>query len=183
MHRSDYHKRPDLPSVPAEDLRLALRQFASGVTVVTAEHEGELYGITVSAFSSISLEPPVVMVAINNTSSIAESILAAEHYTVHILSSDQMGISAAFSSSLPSDEKYSGIPVHQGVTGAPIVPGALAVMECTLDQTLAIGTHTLMFGRVVQVDAMVEAGSPLIYYHRTYRMLSEEDGASPEEPS
>src|SRR4051812_9139740 len=68
MHRIDFHKRRDLPSVPQQEFKGALRHFASGVTVVTAEHGGERYGITVSAFASISIEPPIVMVSINNTS-------------------------------------------------------------------------------------------------------------------
>lgn len=144
------------------------------MTVVTAEYEGELYGITVSAFSSISLEPPVVMVSINNTSSISESILSAEHFAVHILSSGQEQISNAFSSSLSSREKYEGLEIRRGLTGAPIFPGSLAVLECALDQTLAIGTHTLMFGRVVNVEAE-EPDSPLIYYYRSYRTLAEGD--------
>ncbi len=183
MHRVDFSKGSDLPSVDPEDFRSALRQFASGVTVVTAQHEGEMYGITVSAFSSISLDPPIVMVSINNTSSISSSILSAEHYAVHILSAEQQPVSEAFSSSVPGDEKYDGLKIRRGATGAPIFPGALAVLECALYQTLSLGTHTLMFGRVVQVEAVPTAADPLLYYHQAYRRLAPDGTAGREAPA
>lgn len=168
MHRLDFHKRRDLPSVPEQEFKGALRQLASGVTVVTAEHEGERYGITVSAFASISLSPPIVMVSINNTSVLSGMIVASEHFAVHILSSDQESVSALFAASVPGSEKYGELSVELGVSGAPMFAGALAVLDCVLDQTLEVGTHTLMFGRVVHVNSEPEPGSPLIYYHRKY---------------
>lgn len=171
MHRLDFNKRRDLPSASSEELRGALRQFASGVTVVTAEHDGELHGITVSAFSSISLDPPIIMVAINTASSFTQYIVEAEHFAVHILSADQQELSTRFAASLPWREKYRELRVEAGPTGAPTIDGVLAVIECTLDQTLMVGTHMLMFGRVIRATAHPEPGSPLIYYHREYRKL------------
>lgn len=172
MHRLDFTKRRDLPSATPEDLRLALRQFASGVTIVTAEHDGERYGITVSAFSAISLEPPVIMVAINTSSALADLIVQAEHFAVHILDSSQVEISSRFADTLSGSEKYDGVPVETGPSGAPLLSGSLATFDCVLDQTLLVGTHMLMFGRVVHVAAEDAPGNPLVYYHRTYRGLS-----------
>jgi flavin reductase len=174
MHRLDFHKRRDLPSASTDEFKEAMRQFASGVTIVTAEHAEELYGITVSAFSSISLDPPIVMVAINNASPLAEMILEAEHYAVHVLSADQQELSSIFAASIPGTEKYGKITVERGVSGAPTFSGTLAMLECVLDQTLEVGTHTLMFGRVVRSTAQPEPGNPLIYYHRSYRTLADE---------
>jgi flavin reductase (DIM6/NTAB) family NADH-FMN oxidoreductase RutF len=171
MHRIGFQKRHDLPSVNEEKFKEALRQFASGVTVVTAEHEGERYGITVSAFTSISVQPPIVMVSINNASPLSRIILDSEHFAVHILSSDQEAISALFAASVSGNEKYGELSVELGVSGAPLFKGALAILDCVLDQTLEVGTHTLMFGRVVHASAEADSGSPLIYYHRRYWTL------------
>ncbi len=172
MHRLDFHKRRDLPSASPEEFKAAMRQFASGVTIVTAENDGELYGITVSAFSSISLDPPIVMVAINNASPLAGMILEAEHYAAHILSADQEELSSIFAASIPGVEKYGKLTIERGPSGAPTFAGTLAMLECVLDQTLEVGTHTLMFGRVVRSTAQPEPGNPLLYYHRDYRSLA-----------
>ncbi|HVZ41035.1 MAG TPA: flavin reductase family protein [Candidatus Kapabacteria bacterium] len=174
MHRIDFKKHSSLNSASPESLRDALRQFASGVTIVTAEHDGERYGITVSAFTAVSLEPPVIMVAINTASALADLILNAEHFAVHILSADQLELSTRFADTISGPEKYAGLAVKAGESGAPVVPGSLAILDCALDQTLLVGTHMLMFGRVVLVDAVEEQGNPLIYYHRHYRGLAED---------
>jgi flavin reductase (DIM6/NTAB) family NADH-FMN oxidoreductase RutF len=174
MHRIGFQKRRDLPSVGSEEFKQALRQFASGVTIVTAEHDGERYGITVSAFASISLEPPIVMVSINNSSPLSQMIVESEHFAVHILSSDQESMSTLFAASVPGQEKYGELSVELGPSGAPLFDGALALLDCVLDQTLEVGTHTLMFGRVVHADSEVEASSPLLYYHRRYWTLAGE---------
>jgi flavin reductase (DIM6/NTAB) family NADH-FMN oxidoreductase RutF len=172
MHRLDFQKRRDLPSAPPDDLRQALRQFASGVTVVTAEHDGERYGITVSAFTSISLDPPVIMVSINTSSRLAPLIVDAEHFAVNILGAEQEDLSSRFASAITGPEKYDGIESAARLSGAPIILGALAVFDCVLDQTLLVGTHMLMFGRVVHAESAADSGDPLIYYHRSYRRLA-----------
>lgn len=171
MHRQDYHKRRELPTAPPDDVRQALRQFASGVTIVTAEHGGERYGITVSAFTSISLDPPVIMVSINSSSPLAEMVIASEHFAVHILGNEQEELSTRFATSSSGSEKYHELEVTPGSSGAPTLNGMLALLDCVLDQTLAVGTHILMFGRVVHAASVFEPGSPLIYYHRSYRRL------------
>jgi len=171
MHRLDFKKRRDLPSAPPNDLRQALRQFASGVTIVTAECEGEQYGITVSAFSSISLDPPIIMVSINSASQLADMIARSEHFAVHILSAGQEELSARFANSATGSEKYRELQVTPGRSGAPMLEGMLAVFDCVLDQTLLVGTHTLMFGRVVHATSLPEPGDPLLYYHRAYRRI------------
>ncbi len=171
MHQIDFQKRRDMPSASPEELRQALRQFASGVTVVTGEDNGEQYGITVSAFSSISLEPPIVMVAINTASPMSEMIARSEHFAVHILSADQEELSNRFANSTTGPEKYRELEVTFSPSGLPMLTGVLAVLDCVLDQTLLVGTHMLMFGRVVHAASLPDAADPLIYYHRMYRKL------------
>jgi flavin reductase (DIM6/NTAB) family NADH-FMN oxidoreductase RutF len=181
MHRNDYRKRGSVASVEAELMRRALRQFASGVTIVTAENAGEQFGITVTAFASISLAPPVVMVAINNDSPLRAAILASEHFAVHILSEAQMPLAERFARPVPSVEKYTDVPYIYALSGAPIISDTLASLDCVLEETNAIGSHTVMFGRVVDARSIEETGSPLLYYNRGYRRLDPSSG-SDEEP-
>lgn len=171
MHRSDFYRRRGLDSVSPEQFRSALRQFASGVTIVTAEHADEPYGITATSFASVSLDPPIVMVSINNSSPLADSIVGAEHFAVHILSHQQLDLSSRFATSIAGREKYVDIPVEHAASGAPVLPGSLAVLDCVLEEMVRIGTHTVMFGRVVAVASEESPGSPLLYYHRSYREI------------
>lgn len=173
MYRSDYQKRRDLPTVEADKLRQALRHFASGVTIVTAEHDGVRYGITVSAFASVSLQPPIVMVSLGNNSSLVEMVLESEHFAVHILSADQQDLSHRFATASTAEEKFDGLEYEKGPSGAPTLRSSLAVIDCVLDQSLIVGTHTVMFGRVVHASSSEAPGSPLIYYHREYRTLND----------
>ncbi len=173
MHRSDYRKRKELGGVSGEELRRALRHFASGVTVVTAESDGVRYGITVSSFASISLDPPIIMVSLSNSSQLVEMVLRSEHFAVHILATHQEELSQRFAAPYTAEEKFAGIVSEPGASGAPTLGESLAVLDCVLDQSLAVGTHTVMFGRVVHTRAVDESGDPLLYYHRRYRKLAE----------
>lgn len=171
MHRNDYRKRGAVISVQPDDMRRALRRFASGVTIVTAERDQEQLGITVTAFASISLVPPIVMVSINNESPLRDAILDSEHFAVHILSAEQRSLAERFSQPVPSSVKYHEIAFETGPSGAPILSDALASLDCVLEQTIAIGSHTVMFGRVVRADASPDDASPLVYFNREYRRM------------
>ncbi len=172
METSNHNKHTaDVPADP-DLLRLAMRRFASGVTIVTAGTGDQRTGITVSAFSSISLDPPVVMVAINSESSAAPVILQSEHFAVHILSHEQEILSERFAQSIPWDEKILGINWHAGQSGAPILEGPATVVDTILIQSVVIGTHTIMFGRVVDITMPPETPrTPLLYYDQNYRTL------------
>lgn len=174
--------KDDLMELSADPdlLRLAMRRFASGVTIVTAGTEEERAGITVSAFSSISLDPPVVMVSINTASSAAPVILQAEHFAVHILSREQEILSERFSQGLSWSEKVNGSSWKTGKSGAPILDGAATVVDAVLIRSLVIGTHTVMFGRVVDIEMHPDVPhTPLLYYDRNYRTLDR----TPEDPT
>ena len=172
MHRNDYRKRGGVASVDPEQMRNALRRYASGVTVVTAELDGVQYGITVTAFASISLEPPTVMVSINNESPLSTAILTSEHFAVHLLSHSQRYLAERFALPVSSDTKYTEVPFAHAASGAPILSGSLATLDCILAQTLAVGSHTVMFGRVVHVERSESDASPLVYYNRDYRSIT-----------
>lgn len=172
MFRSDYDRWKNLPPVSSDELRQALRQFASGVTIVTTQHEGIRYGITVSAFASVTLEPPTVMVSINSASQLADMIQESQTFAVHILAEDQEGLSQRFSAAIDGNEKFGNLPIAEGVNGIPILNHTLARFECVLDRTIHVGTHVVMFGKVVGTVSHPDPAWPLLYYHREYHRLN-----------
>lgn len=171
MHRNDYRKRGSVASVDPETMRHALRQYAGGVTVVTAELDGERFGITVTAFASISLEPPVVMVSINNESPLSAAILSSEHFAVHLLAESQRHLAERFAQPVSPVEKYGDLALAHAASGAPIIAGTLATLDCILEQTISIGSHTVMFGRVVHAERSESTEGPLVYFNRDYRRI------------
>ncbi|HVR43138.1 MAG TPA: flavin reductase family protein [Thermoanaerobaculia bacterium] len=152
--------------------RKALSHFASGVTVVTTELDGERFGMTVSAFSSVSLEPPLVLICIEKGTRIHDSIARAERFAVNVLADEQQDVSDQFASRM--EDRFSGVELRQGRLKVPVLERALAVIECRLHATLPGGDHTVYVGEVV--GAELGEGRPLIYYRGTYHTLAESSG-------
>ena len=154
--------------VAARDFRRALGQFASGVTVVTTQNgRGEPLGLTVTAFSSLSLEPPLVLVCIDNHSETHEGFRASGRFGVSILAEDQDGWSRRFAVAGP--EKFQSAPLIQSPGGLSLVPGALAHIECRVSSALPGGDHTIYVGEVTSLA--VAEGRPLLHYRASYRRL------------
>jgi flavin reductase (DIM6/NTAB) family NADH-FMN oxidoreductase RutF len=147
--------------------KLAMSHFASGVTVVTTEHEGRAYGMTVASFASLSLHPPLVLVCIEKTVKTHDAIGAAGKFGVSILSSTQADISSRFASRI--DDKFSGIEVQRGPLGLPLIGGALTTLECSVRDRLPGGDHSIFIGEVVDVHA--GDGIPLLYFRSGYREM------------
>jgi 3-hydroxy-9,10-secoandrosta-1,3,5(10)-triene-9,17-dione monooxygenase reductase component len=156
--------------VNADEFRSALGHFASGVTVVTMADETRKTGLTVSAFSSVSLNPPYVLVCIDKHSSTLDTLRASKAFVINILSEDQVDVSNQFASR--SDDKFSGVKHHVGQVGAPILEDTVAFIECNLVQEIDAGDHFVFLGQVE--DANVDISKqPLLYYHGKYRSISE----------
>jgi flavin reductase (DIM6/NTAB) family NADH-FMN oxidoreductase RutF len=154
-------------SVDDAQFKLAMSHFASGVTVVTTEQEGTPYGMTVAAFSSLSLHPPLVLVCIETSVRTHEAIGAAGKFGVSILSSEQADISNRFASR--SEDKFSGVATRRGSTGVPLIDGAITTLECTLREQLPGGDHSVFVGEVVAIETA--EGTPLVYYRSGYREI------------
>lgn len=152
-------------AVEPDEFRQAMSRFASGVTVVTTEHDGQLYGLTVSAFSSLSLRPPLVLICIEKSVRAHAAIAKAERFAVNVLTAAQQEISSRFASR--SDDKFSGIPWHEGSLRVPLLDGTLAAIECRLHETLPGGDHTIYVGEVVNTE--LREGAPLLYFRSQYR--------------
>ena len=147
--------------------RAALGRFASGVTVLTMrDAEGKDHGMTATAFSSLSLEPPLVLVCVDRAASMAAPLEHATHFAVNLLSSAQEEYSRRFAEK--ESDRFAGVPLQRGVGGLPLVEGALAHLQCRVHARHPGGDHTIVVGEVL--DAAAHDGDSLLYsrgrYHR-----------------
>ncbi|MCS6842445.1 MAG: flavin reductase family protein [Roseiflexus sp.] len=147
--------------------RQLMGHFASGVTVVTTEYEGQLFGLTVSSFCSLSLHPPLVLICIDKKVRAHDAIAAARRYAVNILEKHQEYLSRRFAT--PEIDKFIGVAWRFGQLGLPILEGTLASFECRLTDTFPGGDHSIFVGEVQNGE--IREGSPLIYYRRGYHEL------------
>jgi flavin reductase (DIM6/NTAB) family NADH-FMN oxidoreductase RutF len=155
-------------------LRILRGLFASGVTVVTTAHEGRLRGMTVSAFSSVSLEPPLVMISLAHEAATREMIADSGVFAVNILSDDQEFLSERFAARAPIvNEKFEGVPYEVAATGSPILPDSIAWYDCRMEATHDGGDHIIIIGRVVAIGFGDEARQPLVYYANQYARLKD----------
>lgn len=151
----------------------ALRGWASGVTVVTARAGEKVHGMTVSAFSSVSADPPLVLVCANRGSTTHGLIEEGGVFAVNILADHQQEISHVFSSSKYEDSRLDRVGWSEGQTGAPLIDEALASLECTVARAHREGSHTIYIGHVEAVH--IRDASPLVYYNGRYRSLACDD--------
>ncbi|MEE9382610.1 MAG: flavin reductase family protein [Nannocystaceae bacterium] len=159
-------------AVTSDAFKLALGQFASGVTVVTAAQADVRFGLTVSAFCSVSADPPQVLVCIANKSPARDVIAQQRHYAVNILSHEQADLGARFAGMMPRvTDRFAGVGTHDGVHGCPLLDHALATLECAVTQEVAGGAHTIFIGRVLTCET--GEGAPLLYHARDWRQLAE----------
>lgn len=152
--------------IDPDAFRDALSRFASGVTVVTVANEGKLHGMTASSFASVSLDPPRVVVCLDKSS--RTRALLADTFAVNILSADQEDAARAFAG---SGEKPFGKMSHElGISGAPLLHGCIAWVECETSSIVDGGDHDMIIGNVI--GCRVEQGQPLLYFDRAYRSLA-----------
>jgi flavin reductase (DIM6/NTAB) family NADH-FMN oxidoreductase RutF len=153
-------------TVDQDAFRAALSRFATGITVVTVEADGTKHGMTASSFASVSLDPPRVLVCLDKSS--RTRALLSDTFAINILSSDQETVSRAFAHA--GDKPFSELAHEAGPTsGAPLLKGALAWIECATSSIVDGGDHDIVVGDVTGCTS--GEGQPLIYYSRTYRTL------------
>jgi flavin reductase (DIM6/NTAB) family NADH-FMN oxidoreductase RutF len=148
--------------------KLAMSHFASGVTIVTTEHEGRQFGMTVASFASLSLHPPLVLVCIEKAVKSHDAIAAAGRFAVNILDHAQADVSTRFASRI--DDKFAGVNTRRGQLGLPMLDGALTALECTVQSQLPGGDHTIFIGEVQHIST--KEGTPLVYYRSGYHRLA-----------
>jgi flavin reductase (DIM6/NTAB) family NADH-FMN oxidoreductase RutF len=157
-------------SLDPETFRDVMGRFATGISVITTlDGAGVPAGITVSAMSSVSLEPPLVMVALAQRRFITPLVAAARRYAVNVLRHDQQALSDCFAHApvSPGREEFCGAAWQPGPTGLPLLDGTLAALECSVVQSFDIGDHELF---IAKVDSLRIDGEddPLLYFRRQY---------------
>ncbi len=154
-----------------DDFKDALASWASGVSIVTTRAGGLVHGVTVSSFASLSLEPPLVLVCIKQSSRLPPMVREAGAFAVSLLAAEQGETSSAFArSGREPGPQLVGADEDQTRSGMPVVHGAMAHLDCALHDEVAVGDHTILIGRVTEAVASPDK-APLVYYRRRYRTL------------
>jgi flavin reductase (DIM6/NTAB) family NADH-FMN oxidoreductase RutF len=157
----------DAETLAPEQLRRAMGCFATGITVVTTQAaDGKLEGVTANSFSTVSLDPPLVLWSLARSARSFAQFAGAPHFAVNVLGAGQVGLSRHFS--VARADKLTGIEHHLGHGGCPVLTGVLAHFECVRESMIDGGDHLIFIGRVLR--ASFREGEPLIYsggrYHR-----------------
>jgi flavin reductase (DIM6/NTAB) family NADH-FMN oxidoreductase RutF len=154
--------------IDSDLFRAVLGRFASGITVITASDEAATpHGMTVSAFSSLSLAPPLILVCVANDATMAPLLARASSFAVNMLSDGQEALSRRFAGKL--DDRFAGVGYRLGEQGNPVLDDVLAWLECRIVARHPAGDHVIVVGQVD--DAGVLDGRPLLYYRGGYAQL------------
>jgi flavin reductase (DIM6/NTAB) family NADH-FMN oxidoreductase RutF len=147
------------------ELRRVLGSFATGVTVVTAlDEDGRPRGMTANSFTSVSLRPPLVLVCVASASSMWRIFAKASHFAVNVLGGHQRELSARFAG--PAPDRFAGVSWSPGSTGAPLLDGVLAYLECRRYRDVEAGDHMILLGEVVSIDR--NSHPPLVFHQGDY---------------
>ena len=157
--------------ISSEEFRKALRHFPAGVTIVTVRTGEEVHGLTVSAFASVSAEPPLIMVIIENRHK-AYSMLQQEDavFAVNILGENQFELSNRFAW-VKDEDRFTMGAWSKAETGAPILVDAVAWLDCRIHGRYPAGSHTIYVGEIQASNVPQEEAPPLVYWNRGYRKL------------
>lgn len=162
----------------SQEFRKIMSHFASGVTVVTTlAKDGTYHGITVSSFTSVSLDPPLVLICIAKNAAAHQILPETGFFCVNFLHEGQVNLSNRFAGRDPGQRSFEDIPLYTSATGAPVFAEALGFVDCRITNAYDGGDHTIFLGEVLQLgaaDPTLENGqesSPLLYYKSNYYFL------------
>ena len=154
--------------IPAAEFRRVLGHFATGVTIVTTcDSDGRPTGLTASAFTSVSLDPPLILVCVDHKSQTHGPLMEHGRFAVNILSTEQEALSRKFATSRL--DKFDGVTYRMSALGVPVLADAIAHLECVTVSRHVEGDHTILVGRVE--DAAAGSGHPLLYFRGQYDRL------------
>ena len=153
-----------------DDLRALMRRFPAGVAVVTVEVAGQKLGLTVGSLLSLSLDPPLVGIAVSRQAALHELLREAGGFVVNLLAGGQEWVAQHFARGVPPIAMWHGVATREGAAGAPLLVGALGWLECRVSAEHPAGDHTLFVGEVLSVE-LGEPAPPLVYLESGYRTL------------
>lgn len=143
-------------------------KFASGITIVTVlDNTGAPHGMTANSFTSVSMDPPLVLVCVDHRARILEHFHFSYHFAINILSAGQRPLSDRFAGS--GYDRFAGVEWKPGETGVPLLPDVLASIECARTNVVTAGDHDILIGEVLHVN--FQDGDPLLFYGSQYRQL------------
>jgi len=148
-------------------------QFPTGVTIVTVvDAEGSPHGMTASSFTSVSLDPPLVLVCVDHRATVLAHLRRAQHIGINVLNEDQRALSEHFARR--GHDRFDAVEWYAGHGGVPLIPCALASFECTVHRMIDVGDHTILIAQVLDVEH--SDGRPLVYFASGYHKLGGETG-------
>jgi flavin reductase (DIM6/NTAB) family NADH-FMN oxidoreductase RutF len=154
-------------SIEPVEFRQAMSRFTTGVTVVTTVSAGKRYGITVNAFASVSLDPPLILICIDRSSRVHDVLIERGFFAVNFLSKEQRDLAIGFArNSVERYELFCGATSSIAVTGAPIIEDTIGFVDCTIADVYPGGDHSIIVGRVQALEH--RDGDPLIYFRSHY---------------
>src|SRR6266487_1964128 len=157
-----------LTGIDPHRYRKVCSQFASGVAVATVlAADGVPHGLTISSFTAVSIRPPLILICIDFACQALEHFRRAAYFAVNVLADSQRELAVTFAAK--PEARFEGVVWEPGETGAPLLEGALATIECRVERVMEAGDHAVVFGEVV--GAEVHEGQPLLYFNRGYRVL------------
>ncbi len=166
------------PRMDGNRLRAVMRRVVASVAIVTAAGDDERRGITISSFTSVSLDPPLVSFNVRRQARMCRTLQAASDFVVHVLSDKQAALSAHFARpGQTGTQQFSPIAHRIRACGSPVLEAALAVLCCRRYALYPAGDHVIVVGRVVAIEEAA-SGQPLLYYDRTYRTIGSEIATS-----
>lgn len=159
--------------IQKSEYRKTLGTFSTGVTIITTQSEGGFYGFTANSFTSVSLDPPLVLFCVNKAATFVEALSKSKIFGINILAVDQEALSNRFANSaLVNDERFEGVSYQISDSGCPIIDGSLAFLDCEQYKISAAGTHQIVMGKV-KMFARLRHGSPLVYFGGGYRSIDQ----------
>jgi len=152
-------------------------RFATGITVVTMRDGDQPHGMTANAFTSVSLDPPLLLICVDKTASVREALERSGVFTVNILSEDQREIAQFFArhgrEDDPDADAMGDFPYRDGQTGSPILDGTIGWADCRFWGETDAGDHTVVIGEVVDMDLSQPDAAPLLFFASNYRLLAD----------
>ena len=170
MTRLDLSRDAGVDAASQRQLRDAFGRFATGVTVITAVlPDGRRTGLTVNSFTSLSLEPAMILWDLRSGSPSEPAFGKGRAFAVNVLATAQQDVSQRFCR--PADDKFAGLEIEDGLEGVPVLAGSLATFECRVEDSVTCGDHRIVIGRVLA--ARYGEGEPLIYSQGRYCTATE----------
>jgi len=167
----------DDSALDARSYRDLCGRFATGITIVTMNDSGQVHGMTANAFTSVSLDPMLLLICVDKGASVYDALQRAGAFTVNILAEDQRDIASFFARHGREDDSdaMGGFPYREGKNGSPIMEGSIGWADCRFWNQTDAGDHTIVIGEVVDMELSQPDSEPLLYFASGYRNLRDPD--------